>query len=53
MKEKYGFGIARQMIDVTAPTLEKSLREMDVLANLENGEFVVMLPAKTQSRPHK
>ena len=46
--QKYGKTLARQMLDVAAPALEKALREMDVLARLENGEFVVMLPGNTQ-----
>ena len=29
------------MVDAATPALEKALREMDVLAPLENGEFVV------------
>ncbi len=49
ISRKYGSPIARQMVDKAAPALEKILREMDVLARLENGEFVVMLPGSTQS----
>jgi diguanylate cyclase (GGDEF)-like protein len=49
MKEKYGFAIARQIVDTAAPALEKTLQETDVLAKLEQGEFAVMLPGKTQS----
>lgn len=45
----YGKSIARQMMDVATPALEKALREMDVLAPLENGEYVVMLPGNTQA----
>jgi diguanylate cyclase (GGDEF)-like protein len=48
LKEKYGYGIARQIVDVAAPTFEKALQKTDVLARLENGEFVVMLPGKTE-----
>ena len=46
---KYGSPIARQMVDTAMPALEKTLREMDVLARLENGEFVAMLPGSTQT----
>src|SRR5262249_15779928 len=46
---KYGSVIARQMVDTATPALERTLREMDVLAKLENGEFVVMLPGSSQS----
>jgi diguanylate cyclase len=49
LKEKYGFAIARQIVDTAAPALEKVLQETDVLAKLEQGEFAVMLPGKTQS----
>jgi diguanylate cyclase len=45
----YGKPTARQMAAAATPGLEKCLREMDVLASLENGEFVVMLPGNTQS----
>ena len=40
---------ARQMIDVAETAIEKVLREMDVLARLNNGEFIMMLPGKTAS----
>ena len=36
------------MLDAATPALEKTLREMDVLAKMESGEFAVMLPGKTQ-----
>ena len=49
ISQKYGSAIARQMVDAATPALGKVLREMDVLAKLENGEFVVMLPGKTQA----
>ena len=49
VNRKYGSPIARQMVDAAAPAFEKALREMDVLAKLENGEFVVMLPGSTQA----
>jgi diguanylate cyclase (GGDEF)-like protein len=45
---KYGPKVAMQMVDKLAPTVEKLLREMDVLVKLENGEFVLMLPGNTQ-----
>jgi diguanylate cyclase len=40
-------GIAQKIVDATEPVLQKALREMDVLARLENGEFLVMLPGNT------
>ena len=46
ISRKYGSPIARQMVETAMPALEKTLREMDVLAKLENGEFVAMLPGQ-------
>jgi diguanylate cyclase len=44
-----GKAVGRQMLDLAEPALEKALREMDVLARLDHGEFVVMLPGNTQA----
>ena len=49
VSQKYGIGFARQMSDIAEPVLSKVLRESDVLAKLDLGEFVVMLPGKTQN----
>jgi GGDEF domain-containing protein len=49
VNRKYGSAFARQMVDAALPALNKTLRQMDVLAKLENGEFVVMLPGSTQA----
>ena len=49
INRKYGSPIARQMVDAAAPGIQKALREMDVMAKLENGEFVIMLPGSTLS----
>src|SRR4051812_41437108 len=49
VSRKYGSPFARQMAETAMPALEKTLREMDVLAKLENGEFVAMLPGSTQA----
>lgn len=46
---KYGSGFARKMSDIVEPALNKALRETDVLAKLDLGEFVVMLPGKTKA----
>ena len=53
INRKYGSPIARQMVDTAMPALEKTLREMDVLAKLENGEFVAMLPGSTQTEANR
>ena len=47
ISRKYGNAISRQMVEAAMPALEKTLREMDVLAKLEHGEFVAMLPGST------
>jgi diguanylate cyclase len=44
-----GKAIARQMCDLAEPVLEKVLRPKDLLARLDNGEFVVMLPGNTRA----
>jgi diguanylate cyclase len=49
VSQSSGKSIARQMLDLAEPALEKALREMDVLARLDNGEFIVMLPGNTQA----
>lgn len=49
VNRKYGSPIARQMVETAMPALEKTLREMDVLVKLENGEFAAMLPGSTQA----
>ncbi len=50
---KYGSPFARQMAETAMPAMEKILREMDVLAKLENGEFVAMLPGSTQAEARR
>src|SRR4051794_36040376 len=45
----HGTVIARQILDTAENVLEKSLREMDMLALLDNGEFLVMMPGSTQA----
>jgi diguanylate cyclase len=44
-----GRAVARQILDLAEPALEEALREMDALVRMENGEFIVMLPGKTQA----
>ncbi|HJQ78897.1 MAG TPA: diguanylate cyclase [Lacipirellulaceae bacterium] len=43
-----GKAVARQMLDLAEPALEKVLRPKDLLARMDNGEFVVMLPGNTR-----
>ncbi len=49
VNREQGAAIARQLVDLTAPVLNKGLREMDIMARLDNGEFIVMLPGSTQA----
>jgi diguanylate cyclase len=49
LSKKYGKATAQQIADAAKPVLEKVLREMDAMAPMENGEFVVMLPGNTQA----
>ncbi len=49
VNRKYGSPTARQMVDAAASEFQKALREMDIIANLENGEFVVMFPGSAQT----
>jgi diguanylate cyclase len=44
-----GKAIARQMLDLAEPAIKKVLRSKDLLARLDNGEFVIMLPGNTPS----
>ena len=43
----YGQAIGRHALNAAATALERTLREVDVLAQLENGEFLIMLPNNT------
>jgi len=42
-----GKAIARKMLDLAEPAIKKVLRPKDLLARLDHGEFVVMLPGNT------
>lgn len=46
--QKYGIGVARQMSDIAEPVLHKVLGEANVLAKIDVGEFLVMLPGRTK-----
>jgi diguanylate cyclase len=45
----YGQAIGRHALEAAASVLEKTLRVMDVLARLDNGEFIAMLPGNTST----
>jgi diguanylate cyclase len=48
IKREYGKSIAHLMLDSVAQFTTSVLREMDVLARLDEGEFGVMLPGSTE-----
>lgn len=50
---QYGNAVARQMVDAAVPAIEKTLREMDVLTRLENGELVIMLPGSSHTEANR
>lgn len=45
----YGKAVSRQLADVAAPAIDKALREIDVVARLDHGEFLIMLPGSTHA----
>jgi diguanylate cyclase len=49
VSQKYGKAMAQQILAAAQPAVEKALRETDKLAQLESGEFVIMMPGKTQA----
>jgi diguanylate cyclase len=49
INKKYGSPVARQMVETAWPVLNRVLRGMDIMAKLENGEFVVMMPGSTKN----
>jgi diguanylate cyclase len=49
IKREYGAAIANLTLDSVAQFTQKALREMDLLARGDEGEFVVMLPGSTEA----
>jgi diguanylate cyclase len=47
IRAQYGKSIAHMTLDSVALFTQSSLREMDLLARLEDGEFAVLLPGST------
>jgi diguanylate cyclase len=47
--KSHGRAVARQLLDSAEPALEKAIREMDLMARMDNGEFIIMLPGTTQA----
>jgi diguanylate cyclase (GGDEF)-like protein len=47
IKQEYGKSVAHLALDSVAQFTQASLREMDLLARLEEGEFIALLPGST------
>jgi diguanylate cyclase len=45
----YGHAVGNHALEAAAGALEKTLRDVDVMARLDNGEFVLMLPGMTST----
>jgi diguanylate cyclase len=49
LEHTYGNAIGALLIDSLAAFIQSTLRDMDLLGRLENGELIVMLPGSTDS----
>jgi diguanylate cyclase len=49
IREHYGKSVAHMTLDSVALFTQSALREMDLLARLDDGEFIVLLPGSTLS----
>ncbi|HEX6961485.1 MAG TPA: diguanylate cyclase [Lacipirellula sp.] len=49
LEHTYGNAIGALLIDSLASFIQSTLRDMDLLGKLENGELIVMLPGSTDS----
>lgn len=47
IREQYGRSVAHLMLDSVAIFTQAALREMDMLARLDDGEFMIMMPGST------
>jgi len=53
IREQYGKSIAHMVLDSVALFTQSALREMDLLARVDDGEFVVLLPGSTLSEANQ
>jgi diguanylate cyclase len=53
VRQKYGKSVAHLMLDSVALFTQSALREMDLLARLDDGEFIVLLPGSTLSEANQ
>jgi len=47
LEEEYGYAVGEMLLDTVAQSVRSTLRDMDLLARLDSGEFIVMLPGST------
>ncbi|MGD9633628.1 MAG: GGDEF domain-containing protein [Pirellulales bacterium] len=47
IRQQYGRSIGHLMLDSVALFTQSALREMDLLARLEDGEFIILMPGST------
>jgi diguanylate cyclase len=53
IEQDYGKSIAKLALDSVATFFHSALREMDLLARINDGEFVAMLPGSTEAEAHQ
>lgn len=53
IRQQYGKSVAHMTLDSVALFTQAALREMDLLARLDDGEFVVLLPGSTLSEANQ
>lgn len=51
--ETYGEASARSMLEAVAAFTQPALRQIDLLARLDNGEFAVLLPGSTRNEANQ
>ncbi len=53
IRQQYGKSVAHLTLDSVALFTQSALREMDLLARLDDGEFIVLLPGSTLSEANQ
>ena len=53
IRQQYGKSVAHMTLDSVALFTQSALREMDLLARLDDGEFIVLLPGSTLSEANQ
>lgn len=53
IRQQYGRSVAHMTLDSVALFTQSALREMDLLARLDDGEFIVLLPGSTLSEANQ